>query len=90
MTWPAERRSAPPVERNLMITRTPHAPDALSRRTMAQRRIRRTAPNRLFCSTNGCATYLVPDDDGRGATCPICGLRRRTRDAAGTPAQRTH
>jgi hypothetical protein len=73
-----------------MITRSPHAPDSLSRRTMAQRRIRRTAVNRLFCSTNGCATYLVPDDDGHGATCPICGLHRRVPNSPGTSSQRPH
>jgi hypothetical protein len=73
-----------------MITRTPHAPDSLSRRAMAQRRIRRTAANRLFCSTNGCATYLVLDHDGRSATCPVCGLHRRVRDGAGTSRQRAH
>lgn len=72
-----------------MLTRTPHAPDSLSRRTMAQRRIRRTAANRLFCSTNGCATYLVLDDDGRHATCPICGLERTVRQGASS-ALRPH
>lgn len=72
-----------------MLTRTPHAPDNLSRRSLAQRRIRRTAPNRLFCSTNGCTTYLVPDEDGRRATCPICGLRRSIR-ADGAAAPRPH
>jgi hypothetical protein len=64
-----------------MLTRTPHAPDTLSRRSLSQRRIRRTAGNRLFCSTNGCTTYLLPDEVGGGATCPVCGLRRRLRSA---------
>jgi hypothetical protein len=62
-----------------MLTRTPNAPGSLSQRAMAQRRIRRTAEDRLFCSTNGCTTFLVPDDDGRRATCPVCGLHRRIR-----------
>jgi hypothetical protein len=48
----------------------------LGRRAQAQRRLRRAAGRRLFCSTNGCTTYLVPDADGHLATCPICGLRR--------------
>jgi hypothetical protein len=48
----------------------------LGRRAQAQRRLRRAAGRRLFCSTNGCTTYLVPDADGRRATCPICGLHR--------------
>jgi hypothetical protein len=73
-----------------MLTRSPHAPDSLSRRAMAQRRIRRTAPDRLFCSTNGCATYLVLDEGGRRATCPICGLRRRVREAVPTDVQHPH
>lgn len=43
----------------------------------ARRRIRRSnVANRLFCSTNGCATYLQPDESGTSATCPICGARR--------------
>jgi hypothetical protein len=65
-----------------MLTRSPHAPDSLSRRSMAQRRIRRTATSRLFCSTNGCTTYLVLDEDGDRATCPICGLQRTIRTGA--------
>jgi hypothetical protein len=73
-----------------MLTRTPHAPDSLSRRSTAQRRIRRTAANRLFCSTNGCATYLVPDEDGRRATCPICGLERAMRQDASAAVARPH
>jgi hypothetical protein len=48
----------------------------VGRRTHAQRRLRRAASLRLFCSTNGCTTYLVLAGDGRQATCPICGLRR--------------
>jgi hypothetical protein len=48
----------------------------VGRRAHAQRRLRRAATRRLFCSTNGCTTYLVLDGDGRRATCPICGLRR--------------
>jgi hypothetical protein len=72
-----------------MFTRTPHAPDSMSRRSMAQRRIRRTAANRLFCSTNGCATFLVPDEAGRLATCPICGLERTIRQVA-TAGPRPH
>jgi len=47
-------------------------------RSAAMRRLRRrvsTTP-RLFCSTNGCASFLVIDADGHEATCPICGYRR--------------
>jgi len=74
-----------------MLTRTPHAPGTLSRRSQAQRRMRRASVHRMFCSTNGCTTYLVPDESGRTATCPICGLRRTTRTAAApTSLQRPH
>jgi hypothetical protein len=73
-----------------MLTRNPNAPGALTQRAMAQRRIRRTAADRLFCSTNGCTTFLVPDDDGGKATCPVCGLRRRIRSSAGDDHPRPH
>jgi hypothetical protein len=59
-----------------MFSRSPHTPASLSQRSQAQRRLRRTAPQRLFCSTNGCTTFLVPDDSGDRAVCPICGLHR--------------
>jgi hypothetical protein len=51
----------------------------MSRRSQAQRRMRRAASQRLFCSTNGCTTYLVPDETGRHAMCPVCGLQRTVR-----------
>jgi hypothetical protein len=70
---------APPAERTHMLSRTPHAPAAISRRSHAQRRLRRTASSRLFCTTNGCTTYLVPNEDGDHAVCPVCGLKRRLR-----------
>jgi hypothetical protein len=43
------------------------------------RRLRRrsTATNRLFCSTNGCASFLEIDTDRHIATCPVCGYERR-------------
>ncbi|MFO7532070.1 MAG: hypothetical protein R6W93_06380 [Candidatus Limnocylindrales bacterium] len=62
-----------------MLTRTPHTPTAISRRSHAQRRLRRTASNRLFCTTNGCTTFLVPDPAGGHAVCPVCGLERKLR-----------
>ncbi len=33
---------------------------------------------RIFCSTNGCPSFLVIDPLSRVATCPICGFSRRT------------
>lgn len=62
----------------------------LSRRSHSQRRLRRAAANRLFCSTNGCTTFLVPADDGRSATCPVCGLVRRMRPIPQPASPRTH
>jgi hypothetical protein len=59
-----------------MLTRTPNAPADLSRRAHAQRRLRRAANHRLFCSTNGCPTYMVPNEADHTATCPVCGLSR--------------
>jgi DNA-directed RNA polymerase subunit RPC12/RpoP len=38
---------------------------------------RRTSTSRLFCSTNGCASFLEVDANGQQATCPVCGYRRR-------------
>jgi len=39
---------------------------------------RRSAGNqRLFCSTNGCASFLELDVERGMATCPVCGFRRR-------------
>jgi predicted RNA-binding Zn-ribbon protein involved in translation (DUF1610 family) len=62
-----------------MLTRTPHTPAGMSRRSHAQRRLRRTASNRLFCTTNGCTTFLVPDEAAGHAVCPVCGLERKLR-----------
>jgi len=43
------------------------------------RRLRRrsTATNRLYCSTNGCASFLELDLERGSAVCPICGFERR-------------
>jgi hypothetical protein len=32
---------------------------------------------RIFCSTNGCASFLELDQATNMATCPVCGFRRR-------------
>jgi hypothetical protein len=55
-----------------------------SARAGAIRRMRRrtaTAASantgRIFCSTNGCPSFLEPDPVTRTATCPICGFTRR-------------
>ena len=87
---PARARDRAAGERNDMLTRTPNAPGPMSQRAMAQRRIRRTSVDRLFCSTNGCATYMVLDEEARQASCPICGLRRRIGEAGAREARRPH
>ncbi|MEA2025201.1 MAG: hypothetical protein U9O18_00775 [Chloroflexota bacterium] len=73
-----------------MFARTTHTPAGISRRSHSQRRLRRAAAHRLFCSTNGCTTFLVLDETGRRATCPVCGLQRTLRsqndDASGVRA----
>jgi hypothetical protein len=62
-----------------------------SQRTAAQRRLRRSAASRrLFCSTNGCTTFMLPDPSGSGATCPICGSTRRLALSVAQPAARPH
>ncbi len=86
--WPERTCVAPPAERTSMLARTHHSPAALSRRSHAQRRLRRAASSRLFCSTNGCTTFLVPADGGGRAVCPVCGLERKLRSSRndGLPA----
>lgn len=43
-----------------------------------RRQRRRTATNRrLFCGTNGCASFLELDAATGIATCAICGFTRR-------------
>jgi hypothetical protein len=73
-----------------MLTRSAYSPASLSRRAHAQRRLRRTAPHRLFCTTNGCTTFLVPDETGARAVCPICGLQRTMDRPAAGPARQSH
>ena len=34
---------------------------------------------RIFCSTNGCPSFLVIDTRTDTAVCPICGFTRRAR-----------
>jgi hypothetical protein len=61
----------------MMSTRAMRSASAMPARTSSSRRIRRTNHNRLFCSTNGCASFLQLDAASGLATCPICGLVRR-------------
>ena len=83
-------RAAGRKERH-MLSRTARGPADFSRRSHAQRRLRRAATHRFFCSTNGCTTFLVPDQEGHTATCPVCGLQRKLRSQpAGKLTVRAH
>jgi hypothetical protein len=58
-----------------MTTRTARAQSALSPRFGSSRRIRRLS-QRLYCSTNGCTTFLEVDRSHNLAVCPVCGATR--------------
>ena len=62
-----------------MLTRS--AANAAVGRASAMRRMRRRSANantsRLYCSTNGCTSFLVIDEAATVATCQICGFTRR-------------
>ncbi len=61
-----------------MLSRSSNVTTGFSGRATAMRRQRRrTANARLFCGTNGCASFLVLDPETGIATCPICGFKRR-------------
>lgn len=47
-------------------------------RRMRRRSYAATAANRLFCSTNGCTSFLEVDPETGAARCHICGFVRRT------------
>jgi hypothetical protein len=55
---------------------------SLTGRASAMRRMRRrtnamNTSSRLFCGTNGCASFLDLDPETGTATCHICGYVRR-------------
>jgi hypothetical protein len=43
------------------------------------RRLRRrvASTSRLYCSTNGCTSFLEIDTENKVATCQVCGYQRR-------------
>jgi hypothetical protein len=81
LSAPESGRAAGERNDERMLHRSPHTTTNISRRSHAQRRLRRAAAHRLFCSTNGCTTFLVPDEEGKTASCPVCGLQRTLRPA---------
>lgn len=46
-------------------------------RSMRRQRRRSNGRGKLYCSTNGCASFLELDPATGIATCPICGYTRR-------------
>ena len=64
-----------------MLTRTLHTTTVGRAASMRRLRRRQTVSDRLFCSTNGCASFLEIDAGGHTAVCPICGFRRRLFDS---------
>jgi len=62
-----------------MMTRTATA--SATGRASAMRRLRRRSTQarsgRLFCGTNGCASFLEVSPETGVATCHICGYTRR-------------
>lgn len=59
-----------------MLTRA--TTNAVAYRASSIRRMRRraVAATRLYCSTNGCTSYLVLDEQSGVARCEICGYSR--------------
>ena len=53
--------------------------NAVAYRASSMRRMRRRAAQatRLYCSTNGCTSFLVIDEVAGVAHCDICGYTRR-------------
>jgi len=59
-----------------MLSRSLHT-SAIGRAASIRRQRRRAAGSpRLYCSTNGCASFLEIDLDRHEAVCPVCGYRR--------------
>jgi hypothetical protein len=55
------------------------ATSSVAGRSTAMRRLRRraNAATRLYCSTNGCTSFLEIDTESGVARCHVCGLVRR-------------
>jgi hypothetical protein len=58
-------------------TRATRSVSPMTAHANSARRIRRTNHNHLYCSTNGCASFMQLDPASGVAKCPICGLERR-------------
>jgi len=60
-----------------MLSRTHQS--SFAGRSASMRRLRRrmTSSSRLYCGTNGCASFLTIDPDRKVAHCEVCGYTRR-------------
>ena len=63
-----------------MSTRTMRARSALADRAGSTRRLRRRS-QRLYCTTNGCTSFLELNRASGLAVCPVCGLTLVTAPA---------
>jgi len=60
-----------------MLSRSMHSSTVGRAASMRRLRRRVTGSGRLFCSTNGCASFLEVNPNRTEAVCPVCGYRRR-------------
>lgn len=58
-----------------MLSRT-YQSSVVGRSASIRRMRRRSQVNRLYCRTNGCASFLELDPERRVAACPVCGYSR--------------
>jgi len=78
MGEPSRRRAGGQKESNhLMLSRTLHS-SVVGRSASIRRQRRRSASSsRLYCGTNGCASFLTIDPERKLAICEVCGFTRR-------------
>jgi hypothetical protein len=60
-----------------MLSRTTQSSFAGRSASMRRMRRRTTATGRIYCGTNGCASFLRIDPDRKVASCDVCGYTRR-------------
>jgi hypothetical protein len=60
-----------------MLTRTYHSSVVGRSAAMRRQRRRTNSTGRLFCSTNGCPSFMTIDAEQRLAHCEVCGATRR-------------
>jgi hypothetical protein len=60
-----------------MLTRSLQASTVGRAAQMRRNRRRLSGSSRLYCSTNGCASFLELHPERGEATCPVCGYHRR-------------